>query len=67
MSGNTMAGIASSTSSESRGLVITIIAAAPASMMRFRSACDRAVPAAALICVVSAVSRLNSSPERVSS
>ncbi len=44
-----------------------IITSAPMSMMLLRSACEIAVPAAALICVVSAVRRLMTSPECVRS
>ena len=54
-----------STSSDSFVLVTNIIASAPTSMMLLRAACDRALPAAAFICVVSAVRRLMTSPDRV--
>ena len=57
-----MTGMAPSTKAESRGLVTTIIAAAPKNSTRLRSATDTEAPTAALIWVVSAVSREISSP-----
>ncbi len=60
-----MAGIAASASAESIGLVTSIMTSAPVSMMRLRRAWLSAEPAAALIWVVSAVSRLITSPECV--
>ena len=56
--------IAASTNAESRGLDTTIIAVAPINSTKFRSAMEIDVPAAALICVVSAVSREVRSPLR---
>ena len=58
-----MTGMAITTASESLGLVTTIIATAPISSRRLRSACEITVLAAALTCVVSAVSRDITSPE----
>ena len=58
-----MIGMAMTTASESLGLVTTIIAVAPMRSSRLRSACEIAVLAAALTCVVSAVSRDITSPE----
>ncbi len=58
-----MTGMATTTAKESLGLVTTIIAVAPISSSRLRSACEITVLAAALICVVSAVSRDITSPE----
>ena len=49
--------MAASTNSDSRGLVTTIMAAAPTNSTRLRSATDTEAPTADLICVVSAVSR----------
>jgi hypothetical protein len=49
------------------GLVTNIIVSAPTSMIRLRSAWLSAEPAAPLIWVVSAVSRLITSPEWVRS
>ncbi len=49
--------MAPSTNSDSRGLVTTIMAAAPTNSTRLRSATDTEAPTADLICVVSAVSR----------
>ena len=49
--------MAPSTNSESRGLVITIMAAAPKNSTMLRSATDTEEPTADLIWVVSAVSR----------
>ncbi|MGY4353668.1 hypothetical protein ACVW0J_000161 [Bradyrhizobium sp. i1.7.7] len=59
--------MASSTKPERRGLVITIIAAAPKNIMRLRSAIETEAPTADLIWVVSAVSRDTSSPLRAES
>ena len=59
--------MAASASAASIGLVTNIMASAPTSMMRLRRAWLSAVPAAALIWVVSAVSRLMTSPEWVRS
>ena len=61
-SGSTIIGMAASTKADSRGLVITIMAAAPTNSTRLRSATDTDEPTADLICVVSAVSREISSP-----
>ena len=52
-----------STASDSLGLVTTIMAVAPISTSMLRSACEITVLAAALIWVVSAVSRDITSPE----
>ena len=49
--------MAPSTKAESRGLVTTIMVAAPMNSTRLRSAIDTEAPTAALIWVVSAVSR----------
>ena len=57
-----MIGIAASTKAESRGLVTTIMALAPTNSTRLRSATETELPTAALICVVSAVSREITSP-----
>ena len=62
-SGSTMTGMAASTKPESRGLVTTIMAAEPKNSTMLRSAIDIEAPTAALICVVSAVSRDTSSPD----
>ena len=62
-----MIGIASSTKPDNLGLVITIIAAAPKNSITLRSAIETEAPTADLICVVSAVSRDTSSPERAES
>ncbi len=59
--------MASSTKPDRRGLVITIIAAAPKNIIRLRSAIDTEAPTADLIWVVSAVSRDTSSPLRAES
>ena len=67
MSGRTVSGIASNTSIDRCTLVTNIMTRAPSSMMLLRSACESEDPAIALICVVSAVSRLISSPECVRS
>ncbi len=53
-----------STNPESRGLVTTIMVAEPKKSTRLRSAIDTEAPTADLICVVSAVSRETSSPDR---
>src|SRR5258708_1379043 len=66
-SGSTIAGMASSTKPESRGLVITIIAVAPTNSRKLRSAIDTEAPTADLIWVVSAVNREISSPLRAES
>ena len=58
-----MTGMARTTASESLGLVTTIIAVAPIRTSALRSAWEITVLAAALICVVSAVSRDITSPE----
>ena len=55
--------MAISTSSDSRGLVTIIIATAPIMTTKLRKAWVMTVLAAALICVVSAVSRDITSPE----
>ena len=57
--------MAASASAASIGLVTNIMVSAPTSMMTLRSAWLSAEPAAALIWVVSAVSRLITSPECV--
>ena len=62
-SGSTMTGMAPSTKAERRGLVTTIMAAEPKNSTRLRSAIDTEAPTAALIWVVSAVSRDTSSPD----
>ena len=62
-----MNGIASSTMADSHGLVTTIIAAAPMNRNRLRSAIEALAPTAALIWVVSAVSRDTISPDSVRS
>ena len=54
-------------SPERRGLVTTIMIAAPTKRTRLRSAIEALAPTADLICVVSAVSRETSSPERAAS
>ncbi len=61
-SGSTITGMAASTKVDNRGLVTTIITAAPTNSTRLRSAIDTDAPTADLICVVSAVSRETSSP-----
>ena len=66
-SGITITGIASSTNSESFGLVITIMVVAPMNSIKLRSAIDTDAPTADFICVVSAVSRDTSSPLRAES
>ena len=58
-----MTGMAISTASDNLGLVTTIITVAPISSRILRSDCEIAVLAAALTCVVSAVSRDITSPE----
>ena len=58
-----MSGIAASTKAERRGLVTTIMAPAPMNSTKLRSAMETYVPAAALTCVVSAVSRESISPD----
>ena len=58
-----MIGMAMSTASDSLGLVTTIITTAPTSSSVLRIAWLIAVLAAALTCVVSAVSRDITSPE----
>ena len=67
MSGSTISGMASSTRSDRCALVTNIMTSAPTSMMTLRSACESDEPAMALICVVSAVRRLITSPECVRS
>ena len=57
-----MIGIAPSTKADSRGLVTTIMALAPMNSTKLRKATDTEEPTAALICVVSAVSREITSP-----
>jgi len=57
-----MTGMAASTKAERRGLVTTIIAVAPKNRTRLRKATETEAPTAALIWVVSAVSREISSP-----
>ena len=54
--------MAASTKAESRGLVTTIIAAAPMKRTELRRAMETEAPTAALIWVVSAASREISSP-----
>ncbi len=54
--------MAPSTKPESRGLVTTIMTAAPRNSIRLRSAIETEAPTVALICVVSAVSRDITSP-----
>ena len=61
-SGSTMIGIATSTNSDRRGLVTTIMAAEPKNSTTLRSATETDEPTALLICVVSAVSREVISP-----
>src|ERR1700737_4091981 len=56
--------MASRTRPDNRGLVITIMMVAPTNSMKLRSAIETEAPTADLICVVSAVSREISSPER---
>lgn len=58
-----MMGMAIRTSSDSFGLVTIIMMTAPINTTALRSACEMAVLAAALIWVVSAVSRDITSPE----
>ncbi len=55
--------MARSTSSDSLGLVTIIMATAPSMTTILRKACEIVLLAAALICVVSAVSRDITSPE----
>ena len=62
-SGSTITGMAPSTKAESRGLVTTIMRAEPKNSTRLRSATETDAPTAALIWVVSAVSRDTSSPD----
>ncbi len=62
-----MSGIAASTKADRYGLVTTIMALAPRNSTRLRSATETELPTAALICVVSAVSREMTSPVRASS
>src|SRR5260370_41151083 len=62
--GNTTSGIARRTKPESRGLVITIIAAAPMNSITLRSAIDTDAPTADLIWVVSAGGRGARPPPR---
>lgn len=59
--------MASSTKPDSRGLVITIIAAAPKNIIKLRSAIETEAPTEDLIWVVSAVRRDTSSPLRAES
>ena len=61
-SGNTISGMAPSTNPDSFGLVATIMIEAPRNSTRLRSAIDTDAPTAALIWVVSAVSRESNSP-----
>ena len=61
-SGSTISGMAASTKPDSRGLVTTIMTAAPMKSTRLRSAIETEAPTADLICVVSAVSRETISP-----
>ena len=58
-----MSGISPSTSTESFALVTNIMISAPTSSTRLRNVCEKAVPIADLICVVSAVSRDITSPD----
>jgi len=58
-----MTGMAISTASDNLGLVTTIMTVAPIRRRMLRKACEIAVLAAALTCVVSAVSRDITSPE----
>ena len=62
-----MTGIAPSTNRESFGLVTTIITLAPRNSTMLRKATETEEPTAALIWVVSAVSRDTSSPLLASS
>ena len=62
-----MIGMAPSTNADNRGLVTTIMALAPTNSTTLRSATETEVPTAALICVVSAVSRETTSPVLASS
>ena len=62
-SGSTMTGIAPSTKADRRALVTTIIAVEPKNSTRLRSAVEAEAPTAALIWVVSAVSRDTNSPD----
>ena len=62
-----MIGIAPSTKADSRGLVTTIMTLAPTNSTKLRKATDTEEPTAALICVVSAVSREITSPVLASS
>ena len=57
-----MTGMTTSTSPESRGLVTTIMMLPPTNSTRLRNAIDTEAPTVALICVVSAVNRDNTSP-----
>ncbi len=59
--------MAASTKAESRGLVTTIMAVAPTKRTKLRKAIETEAPTAALIWVVSAVSREISSPLLASS
>ena len=61
-SGNTITGIATSTSPDSFGLVTIIMPMAPTNMKMLRRAIEADEPKAARICVVSAVRRETSSP-----
>ena len=58
-----MTGMAASTITERRGLVITIMAVAPTNRNRLRSRIETETPKADLICVASAVSRETISPD----
>ncbi len=62
-----MSGMAMSTKPDSRGLVTTIMNEAPRNRTRLRSATETDEPTAALIWVVSAVSRETISPVLASS
>ena len=62
-----MSGIAASTKADRRGLDTTIMTPAPTNSTKLRRATETDVPAAALTCVVSAVSREITSPVLASS
>jgi len=61
--GTRITGMAARTNTDRRGLVTTIITAAPENMIRLRMASDALAPNADLIWVVSAVRRERISPD----
>jgi hypothetical protein len=67
INGSTISGNVNTTKADSRGLVQIIMASAPANRMTLRSAIEMLTPKAVLTCVVSAVSRDTSSPDRLAS